>query len=118
MPNAKGSTPAEVMGINYKLVLEPTLKSFADDLKKSLMATMEELISLRQQSSKITSNINGKRNQIVALDSHVYEVSTLHKFNEFMISHLCGLYDSLLALDNKFPLRISAELCMFARIRR
>ncbi|KAF5743900.1 kinetochore protein ndc80 [Tripterygium wilfordii] len=74
--NAKGSTPAEVMGIDYKSALKPALESFADDLKKSSMAKLEESISLQQQSSEMTAKIEGKRNQIAALQSHFDEVET------------------------------------------
>ena len=35
--NAKGSTPAEVMGIDYKSTLKLTLESFADEVNKSSM---------------------------------------------------------------------------------
>ncbi|KAK4845486.1 hypothetical protein QYF36_005716 [Acer negundo] len=33
--NAEGSTPAEVMGIDYKSTLKPTLESFADEINRS-----------------------------------------------------------------------------------
>ncbi|KAK9286432.1 hypothetical protein L1049_014829 [Liquidambar formosana] len=72
--NAKGSTPAEVLGIDYKATLKPALNSFADDIKKSSMAKLEELISLQQQSVEIAAKIEGKRNRIAALQSHIDEV--------------------------------------------
>lgn len=73
--NAKGSTPAEVMGIDCKSTLKPALESFADDNKKSSMAKYEELISLQQQSSEMATKIEGKRIRIGALQSHIDEVS-------------------------------------------
>ncbi|XP_031265420.1 kinetochore protein NDC80 homolog [Pistacia vera] len=72
--NVKGSTPAEVMGIDYKSKLKPALESFADDIKKSSMAKLEELISLQQQSSEMAAKIEGKRIRIGALQSHIDEM--------------------------------------------
>ncbi|KAK2664231.1 hypothetical protein Ddye_002805 [Dipteronia dyeriana] len=72
--NAKGSTPAEVMGIDYKSTLKPTLESFADEINKSSMEKLEELISIQQQSSEMAAKIEGKRNRIAALQSYIDEV--------------------------------------------
>ncbi|KAK3219422.1 hypothetical protein Dsin_013392 [Dipteronia sinensis] len=72
--NAKGSTPAEVMGIDYKSTLKPSLESFADEINKSSMEKLEELISLQQQSSEMAAKIEGKRNRIAALQSYIDEV--------------------------------------------
>ncbi|KAF2293738.1 hypothetical protein GH714_004415 [Hevea brasiliensis] len=72
--NAEGSTPAEVMGIDYKSMVKPGLESFADDIKKNSMAKLEELISLQQESSELTAKIEGKKNRIAELQSHVDEV--------------------------------------------
>ncbi|CAL2236257.1 unnamed protein product [Prunus armeniaca] len=72
--NAKGSTPADVMGIDYKLTLKPALNSYSDDIKKSSVEKLEELISLQQQSSELSATIEGKRNFIATLQSHIDEV--------------------------------------------
>lgn len=69
--NPKGSTPAEIMGIDYKSKLKPALGSYADDVQKSSMAKLEELISLQQQSKENAAKIEGKRNHIAALQTHV-----------------------------------------------
>lgn len=74
--NAKGSTPADVMGIDYKTTIKPALDSFAEDIRRSSMTKLEELISLRQQSSENTAKIESKRNHIASLQSHINEVST------------------------------------------
>ncbi|KAK2664655.1 hypothetical protein Ddye_003229 [Dipteronia dyeriana] len=58
--NAKGSTPAEVMGIDCK----PTLESFADEINRSSVEKLEELISLQQQSSELAAKIEGKRTRL------------------------------------------------------
>ncbi|KAL5062752.1 hypothetical protein RYX36_024489 [Vicia faba] len=34
--NPKGTTPAEIMGIDYKVTLKPALNSFADDIKTTM----------------------------------------------------------------------------------
>ncbi|EEF28028.1 kinetochore protein NDC80 homolog [Ricinus communis] len=72
--NAKGSTPTEVMGVDYKSVVKPGLASFADDVKRSSMAKLEEFISLQQGSSEFTAKTEGKKNRIAALQSHIDEV--------------------------------------------
>lgn len=74
--NAKGSTPAELMGIDYKSTVKPALDSLADDIKKSSMTKLEDLISLRQQSSENTAKMESRRKNIASLQSHIDEVST------------------------------------------
>ena len=73
--NPKGTTPSEIMGIDYKSKLKPALNSYADDIQKSSMAKLEELISLQQQSKENAAKIEGKRNHITALQSRIEEVS-------------------------------------------
>ncbi|KAJ9691411.1 hypothetical protein PVL29_013558 [Vitis rotundifolia] len=72
--NAKGSSPAEVLGIDYKSTLKPALDSFADDISKSSMSKLEELISLQQQSVENAAKIEAKRNRLAALQSSSDEV--------------------------------------------
>ena len=73
--NSKGSTPAEVLGIDYKSTLKPAINSFAEELKKSATAKLEEFISLQQQSKEMTAKIETKRSRLTALQSHLDEVS-------------------------------------------
>lgn len=77
MLNAKGSSPAEVLGIDYKSTLKPALDSFADDINRSSMSKLEELISLQQQSVENAAKIEAKRNRLAALQSSSDEVSKL-----------------------------------------
>ncbi|KAJ4840663.1 hypothetical protein Tsubulata_022572 [Turnera subulata] len=72
--SANGSSPAEVMGIDYKSVIKPGLESFTDDLKKSSVEKLEELILLRQLSSELSTKIEEKRNRIAILESHIQEM--------------------------------------------
>ncbi|XP_049409779.1 kinetochore protein NDC80 homolog [Solanum stenotomum] len=69
--NPQGSSPAEVLGINYKKTLKPTLASFEDEMKKSSMGKMEELISLQQQSSEKAIKVESKRNRLATLQAHI-----------------------------------------------
>lgn len=73
--DAKGSTPAEVMGIDPKLTLKPALNSFADDIKKSSMKKLEESMSLQQRCSENAARIEKKRKNNDELLSRIDEVS-------------------------------------------
>lgn len=73
----KGTTPAEIMGIDYKVTLKPALNSFADDIKKSTVVKLEEVIALQQKSNENAARIEGKRNQLAALQLHIDQVSLL-----------------------------------------
>ncbi|KAJ8754830.1 hypothetical protein K2173_015342 [Erythroxylum novogranatense] len=72
--NAKGSTPAQVMGIDYKSTLKPGLQSFTEDIKRISMAKLEELILLQQQSSELNAKVEAKKNQTASIQSYVEEV--------------------------------------------
>ncbi|KAD4179385.1 hypothetical protein R6Q59_022944 [Mikania micrantha] len=72
--NAKGTTPAEVLGIDYKSRLEPVLSSFRDEVKKTSMENLETLMSLQQLSLDIAAKIDAKRNRITILQSRIDEV--------------------------------------------
>ena len=73
--NPKGSTAAEVMGIDYKSTLKPALDSYSEKIKKDSMETLDELILLQQQSSALSADIEGKRIDIATLQSRLDEVS-------------------------------------------
>jgi kinetochore protein NDC80 len=63
------------MGIDYKSKLQPALNSYADDIQKSSMEKLEELISLQQQSKEKAAKIEEKRNNVAELQSCIDEVS-------------------------------------------
>lgn len=75
MLNVEGSTPAEVLGIDYKSTLKPAISMFADDIKQSTTAKLEELIALQRQSKELTSRLEAKRTRVAALQLHIDEVS-------------------------------------------
>lgn len=74
VPNANGSTAAEIMGLDYKTTIKPGLESFAAAVKGSSMAKLEELILLQKQSSELAAKIEGKRNRTSTLQSHIDEM--------------------------------------------
>ncbi|KAJ9552219.1 hypothetical protein OSB04_016264 [Centaurea solstitialis] len=74
--NAKGSTPAEVLGMDYKSTLKPALSSASDEVKRTSMENLESLISLQQLSRDISAKIDAKRNRISALQSRIDEVES------------------------------------------
>ncbi|XP_048494160.1 kinetochore protein NDC80 homolog [Beta vulgaris subsp. vulgaris] len=71
--DAKGSTPAEVLGINYKSTLKPAISLLADEIKQSTTAKLEEFIALQEQSKELTTRIEAKRNRLKALQLHIDE---------------------------------------------
>ncbi|XP_010554441.1 PREDICTED: kinetochore protein NDC80 homolog [Tarenaya hassleriana] len=71
--NEKGSTPAEVMGVDYKNMVKPALMSYADEINKNSMGRLEELISLQHQSSEIASKITNKETLLASLQSQIDE---------------------------------------------
>ncbi|CAI9769244.1 unnamed protein product [Fraxinus pennsylvanica] len=72
--NAMGFTPSDVLGLDYKSILKPALASFAEDIKRSSVEKLEELISLRQQSGENAAKIEEKRNHVSALQSIIDKV--------------------------------------------
>lgn len=84
--NAKGSTPAEVLGMDYKSTLKPALSSLSDEVKRGSMENLESLISLQQQSRDITAKIDAKRNRIDVLQSRIDEVSPNSQLCLFTVS--------------------------------
>ncbi|KAK7302459.1 hypothetical protein RJT34_13349 [Clitoria ternatea] len=69
--NPKGTTPAEIMGIDHKLMLKPALNSYVNEIKKGSMAKLEESISYQQKSSENAVRLEAKRNQLTAVQSRI-----------------------------------------------
>ncbi|GER26708.1 kinetochore protein NDC80-like protein [Striga asiatica] len=72
-----GSTPSEVLGLDYKTALKPALASFSENIKRSSVGKLEELISLRQQSGENTAKLEERRNRVASLQSHIDEAKVL-----------------------------------------
>ncbi|MBA0849463.1 hypothetical protein Goshw_016368 [Gossypium schwendimanii] len=75
--NPKGSTPAEVIGINYKATLKSELESYAEKIRESSKEKFEDVIILQQQSKEMDIKIENQKYRIVVLQSHIDEVSAL-----------------------------------------
>ncbi|MBA0760286.1 hypothetical protein Gotri_023040 [Gossypium trilobum] len=73
--NPKGSTPAEVIGINYKATLKSELESYAEKIRESSKEKFEDVIILQQQSKEMDIKIENQKYRIVVLQSHIDEVS-------------------------------------------
>ncbi|KAK9134841.1 hypothetical protein Syun_014171 [Stephania yunnanensis] len=73
--NSKGATPAEVLGVHYKLTLKPLLSSFLNDVKKSSEKQLEELISLQQHSRENAAKLDGKRSSLTKLQAQIDAIS-------------------------------------------
>ncbi|XP_077213190.1 kinetochore protein [Tasmannia lanceolata] len=72
--NPKGSTRAEVLGIDYKSTLEPAFAAMADDLQKNKLVKSQELISLEQQLQDYEKKLKVERERLVHLESKIDEV--------------------------------------------
>ncbi|GLT41941.1 hypothetical protein SLA2020_159670 [Shorea laevis] len=72
--NANGSTPAEVMGIDYKSTIKPELEGYGEKVRESYTKKLEDLIVVQQQSKDMATKIEEKKNRIAALQSHIDEV--------------------------------------------
>ncbi|MBA0677097.1 hypothetical protein Goari_018519 [Gossypium aridum] len=71
--NPKGSTPAEVIGINYKATLKSELESYAEKIRESSKEKFEDVIILQQQSKEMDIKIENQKYRIVVLQSHIDE---------------------------------------------
>ncbi|QCD76490.1 kinetochore protein NDC80 homolog [Vigna unguiculata] len=72
--NGKGTTPAEIMGIDHKIMLKPALISFADEIKKVSMEKREECTSTRQKSDQNAARLEHKKNQLEAVQLRIDEM--------------------------------------------
>lgn len=91
MLNAKGSSPAEVIGINYKTVLKPALSTLAEDTKKLSVSKLEESIALQQQSRENAKILEEKKVRLTALQSKIDEVGRL-SFSPISACTLCYIF--------------------------
>lgn len=77
MLNAKGSTPAEVMGGSYKSILKPALSALAEEMKQISLSKLEESITLEEQSRENANIVEEKRHNLAALQAKIDEVFIL-----------------------------------------
>ncbi|KAM0950840.1 putative kinetochore protein Ndc80 [Dioscorea sansibarensis] len=74
--SAEGSSPSKVLGIDYKTTVKPALNSLAEDMKKSSLLKLEELIALQQQTEQNTKILEEKKDQLAGLQSKIEEYET------------------------------------------
>lgn len=125
--NAKGSTPAEIMGLDPKLTLKRSLNSLADDIKKSSMKKLEESISLQQNCSENAARIERKRKLDDELLSKINEMEAqlykLKKETEEYISRCAAEAKKMLedvdreALDLDMVEREAAEVLKASKLK-
>ncbi|PKI46008.1 hypothetical protein CRG98_033648 [Punica granatum] len=92
--NPSGTTPAEVMGIDYKSTITPALDSHTDEINKSSVVKLEEMIALQRQLKENFARIEEKRNRVAALHSRIEELearlNSLKKETQEYV-HRCAL---------------------------
>ncbi|RZC55360.1 hypothetical protein C5167_014221, partial [Papaver somniferum] len=74
--NPKGSTPADVLGIDYK-TLKVAPNALTDDIKINSVAKLEEQISLQQQWTENAMKLQAKRILLVELQSKIDTIRAL-----------------------------------------
>ncbi|KAK7328238.1 hypothetical protein VNO77_22340 [Canavalia gladiata] len=74
--NPKGTTPAEIMGVDSKLMLKPALDSFAAEVQRNSTVKLDESISYQQKSSENAVRLEGKRNQLAVVQSRIDEMES------------------------------------------
>ncbi|KAK6915180.1 Kinetochore protein Ndc80 [Dillenia turbinata] len=107
--NAEGSTPAEVLGIDYKSTLKPALESFAEDIEKSSKEKLEESIALQQQLADVKNKNEGKKRCIDALESHINKSQRLKNENKIKQKKVEAELDFLKKEAHEYISRCAAE---------
>jgi kinetochore protein NDC80 len=74
--NAKGSSPAEILGTGYKTVLKQGLVAHADVNKRIRLANLEEVNDLQKQMQGNVKALEGERNNISSLQATNDNVSS------------------------------------------
>lgn len=94
IPNAEGSTPSMVVGIDYKSMLKPQLKAVAENAKKLYVDKMEEKISVEKQLQENATLLKVKREELMSIQrQNEQENSTLIDLKR-EIKENDSLYDS------------------------
>lgn len=72
--NPRGSSPSDVMGLDYKNILKPSLVALSEDTKKGPVAKLEELRALKQQLCENAVMLEEKKVSLADLQAKVAEV--------------------------------------------
>ncbi|TVU21148.1 hypothetical protein EJB05_30770, partial [Eragrostis curvula] len=62
--NAKGSSPAEVLGLSYKTELKPALKAYAEENRRISASKLDESVELQKQLQEKAKMLEEKKNNI------------------------------------------------------
>uniref|UniRef100_A0ACD5TY55 Uncharacterized protein n=1 Tax=Avena sativa TaxID=4498 RepID=A0ACD5TY55_AVESA len=81
MINAKGSSPAEILGDTYKTALKPALIALANETKRISVSKHDESIDLQKQLQGIAKVLEEKRSHVSVLQA---------KYNEFLFPDDCS----------------------------
>ncbi|KAI5013514.1 hypothetical protein ZWY2020_035767 [Hordeum vulgare] len=73
--NAKGSSPAEILGTTYKTNLKPALKALANETKRLIKSKHDESIDLQKQLQGIVKILEEKRSHVSALQAKDNEMT-------------------------------------------
>ena len=75
--NAKGSSPAEILGTTYRTALKPALKALAKETKMIFISKHDESVDLQKQSEGIAKLMEEKKSHVSVLQAKDNEVSHL-----------------------------------------
>ncbi|KAL6850057.1 hypothetical protein ACP4OV_020684 [Aristida adscensionis] len=72
--NAKGSPPAEILGLSYKTVLKPALKAHAEEIKRVSTSMLGELVDLRKELQINEKTLGEKTNNLSSLQARTDKI--------------------------------------------
>ncbi|XP_037438714.1 kinetochore protein NDC80 homolog isoform X2 [Triticum dicoccoides] len=75
--NAKGSSPAEILGTTYKTTLKPALNALANETKRLIISKHDESIDLQKQLQGIVKMLEEKRSHVSVLQAKNNEMQCL-----------------------------------------
>lgn len=97
MLNVKGSTPAKVIGVDYRTTLKPALKNLEEEMKKSSVSKLEESIALQEQLQDKCKVPDEKKKLLTTLRVRLDEVN--FSFMMFFISNCSCQYIMIFFLN-------------------
>ena len=86
MVNAKGSSPAKILGATYKTALKPALSALANEAKRIFVSKHDESVDLQKQLQGKSKMLEEKRSHVSVLQAKDNEVSHLILYSN-MIYH-------------------------------
>ncbi|KAJ4745882.1 Kinetochore protein NDC80 [Rhynchospora pubera] len=109
MLNAKGSTPVEVIGAEYKTVLKPALQNLEEEMKKISVSKLEESIALQEElqdkgkvpeeKKKFLTTLQGRLDDIE--DRYRFVQNEMEKYRATCAAETKKMKDNLLERDSQ-----------------